>query len=42
MKRILEELGEMANLVAKNPQILSAAARLLSTKQGSVGGTRGQ
>jgi uncharacterized protein YidB (DUF937 family) len=34
-------LGEMADLVAKNPQILGAAASLLSTKQGSVGGTGG-
>jgi uncharacterized protein YidB (DUF937 family) len=31
----------MASMVAKNPQILAAAAELLSTKQGSIGGTGG-
>jgi len=30
-------LGQVANLVAKNPQILSAAAELLSSKPGTIG-----
>jgi uncharacterized protein YidB (DUF937 family) len=34
-------LGAVAGMVAKNPQILSAAASLLSSKQGSIGGTGG-
>lgn len=34
-------LGEIADIVAKNPQIVSAAASLLSTKHGSVGGPGG-
>ena len=35
------QLGNVASLVAKNPQILSAAASLLSSKPGTVGGTGG-
>jgi uncharacterized protein YidB (DUF937 family) len=34
-------LGGIASLAAKNPQLLSAAATLLSSKDGSVGGTAG-
>lgn len=34
-------LGQMAELVAKNPQILAAAASLLSTKDSTVGGGGG-
>lgn len=34
-------LGALADVVAKNPQILSAAAALLSTKRAAVGGTSG-
>lgn len=34
-------LGALADVVAKNPQILSAAASLLSTKSAAVGGTGG-
>ncbi len=34
-------LGAVAGLVAKNPQLLSAAASLLSTKDASVGGPSG-
>jgi uncharacterized protein YidB (DUF937 family) len=34
-------LAGIADLVAKNPQIVSAAASLLSTKDASVGGTGG-
>jgi len=32
-------LGSVASLVAKNPQILAAAASMLSTNDASVGGT---
>jgi uncharacterized protein YidB (DUF937 family) len=35
------QLGNVANMVAKNPQILGAAAALLSSKAGTVGGTGG-
>jgi uncharacterized protein YidB (DUF937 family) len=34
-------LGAVAGVVAKNPQILAAAASLLSTKDATVGGTSG-
>ena len=34
-------LGALSDVVAKNPQILSAAASLLSTKSAAVGGTGG-
>jgi uncharacterized protein YidB (DUF937 family) len=34
-------MGNVASMVAKNPQILAAAAELLSSKQGSIGGTGG-
>ena len=34
-------LGNLASLAAKNPQLLAAAATLLSSKDGSVGGTGG-
>jgi uncharacterized protein YidB (DUF937 family) len=34
-------LGQVADLVAKNPQIVAAALSLLSTKDASVGGTGG-
>jgi uncharacterized protein YidB (DUF937 family) len=34
-------LGSVASLVAKNPQILAAAASMLSTNDASVGGTGG-
>jgi uncharacterized protein YidB (DUF937 family) len=34
-------LGAIAGMVAKNPQIVSAAASLLSAKDASVGGTSG-
>jgi uncharacterized protein YidB (DUF937 family) len=34
-------LGKVAGVVAKNPQILEAAASLLSSKKGSIGGTGG-
>ncbi len=34
-------LGALADVVAKNPQLLSAAAALLSTKHAAVGGTGG-
>lgn len=35
------ELGGLATLAAKNPQLLAAAATLLSSKDSSVGGTEG-
>jgi uncharacterized protein YidB (DUF937 family) len=35
------QLGNVASLVAKNPQILGAAASLLSAKPGTVGGAGG-
>lgn len=34
-------LGAMAEMAAKNPQLVAAAASLLSSKAGSVGGTGG-
>jgi uncharacterized protein YidB (DUF937 family) len=34
-------LGAIADLVAKNPQIVAAAVSMLSTKDASVGGTGG-
>jgi uncharacterized protein YidB (DUF937 family) len=34
-------LGAVASMVAKNPQVLSAAASLLSAKDASVGGSAG-
>lgn len=34
-------LGALAGMVAKNPQIVAAAASLLSSKDASVGGTAG-
>ena len=34
-------LGNLASMVAQNPQILAAVASLLSTREGSVGGNGG-
>jgi len=36
-----KNLGNIASMVAKNPQILAAALALLSTKDSSVGGSGG-
>jgi uncharacterized protein YidB (DUF937 family) len=36
-----QDLGSIAGMIAKNPQILQAAIALLSTKDSSVGGSGG-
>jgi uncharacterized protein YidB (DUF937 family) len=39
--QLLQSVPSLAGQLARNPQIVSAAASLLSSKEGSVGGTGG-
>jgi uncharacterized protein YidB (DUF937 family) len=38
---LMAQSGGIADIIKKNPQLVAAAVSMLSTKQGSVGGTSG-